>query len=60
VIFGWINRTVAIRHDRRRYLAGSSHDPPPQGLPPVARCWGKLARTFLDAVTVAAIYAFWL
>ena len=57
------NRAVPIRHDRRRYrerwrieaTIGRLKD-----FRRVATRYDKLARTFLDAVTLAAIYAFWL
>ena len=63
VIPGRNNRTVPIRHDRRRYrerwrieaTIGRLKD-----FRRVATRYDKLARTFLDAVTIAAIYAFWL
>ena len=63
MIPGRNNRTVPIRHDRRRYrerwrieaTIGRLKD-----FRRVATRYDKLARTFLDAVTIAAIYAFWL
>ena len=63
VIPGRSNRTVPIRHDRRRYrerwrieaTIGRLKD-----FRRVATRYDMLARTFLDAVTIAAIYAFWL
>ena len=63
VIPGRSNRTTPIRHDRRRYrerwrieaTIGRLKD-----FRRVATRYDKLARTFLDAVTIATIYAFWL
>jgi transposase len=63
VIPGRRNRTVPIRHDRRRYrerwrieaTIGRLKD-----FRRVATRYDKLARTFLDTVTLAAIHAFWL
>jgi transposase len=63
VIPGRNNRAIPIRHDRRRYrerwrieaTIGRLKD-----FRRVATRYDKLARTFLDAVTIAAIYAFWL
>ena len=57
------NRTVPIRHDQRRYrerwrieaAIGRLKD-----FRRIATRYDKLARTFLDAVTAATIYAFWL
>jgi transposase len=63
VIPGRNNRAVPIRHDRRRYrerwrieaTIGRLKD-----FRRVATRYDKLARTFLDAVTLATIYTFWL
>ncbi len=63
VIPGRSNRTVPIRHDKRRYrdrwrieaTIGRLKD-----FRRVATRYDKLARTFRDAVTLAAICAFWL
>lgn len=63
VIPGRNNRAIPIRHDRRRYrerwrieaTIGRLKD-----FRRVATRYDKLARTFLDAVTIATIYAFWL
>ena len=57
------NRTTPIRHDRRRYrerwrieaTIGRLKD-----FRRVATRYDKLARNFLDAVTIATIYTFWL
>jgi len=63
VIPGRRNRTVPTRHDKSRYrdrwrieaTIGRLKD-----FRRVATRYDKLARTCLDAVTLAAIYAFWL
>jgi transposase len=63
VIPGRRNRTAPIRHDRRRYrdrwrieaTIGRLKD-----FRRVATRYDKLARTFLDTVTLATIHAFWL
>ncbi len=63
VIPGRRHRTGKIRHDRKRYrerwrieaTIGRLKD-----FRRIATRYDKLARTFLDAVTLAAIYAFWL
>ena len=63
VIPGRSHRTVPIHNDRRRYrerwrieaTIGRLKD-----FRRVATRYDKLARTFLDAVTIAAIYGFWL
>jgi transposase len=63
VIPGRRNRTCPIRHDRRRYRARWRIEATIGRLKDfrrVATRYDKLARTFLDAVTLAAIYAFWL
>ena len=63
VIPGRSNRTVPIRHDRRRYRERCRIEATIGRLKNfrrVATRYDKLARTFLDAVTIAAIYTFWL
>ena len=63
VILGRRNRAVPVHLDRRRYperrrieaIMGRLKD-----LRRVATRYAKLARTFLDAVTLATSYAFWL
>lgn len=63
VIPGRSNRTVPIRHDRRRYRERWRIEATIGRLKNfrrVATRYDKLARTFLDAVTIAAIYTFWL
>jgi len=41
-------------------LADRGHDRAAEGLPPGGGRYDKLAHTFLDAITLAAIYALWL
>ena len=63
VIPGRSNRTVPIRHDRRRYRERWRIEATIGRLKNfrrVATRYDKLARTFLDAATIAATYAFWL
>ena len=63
VIPGRRNRTVPIRHDNRRYRERWRIEATICRLKDfrrVATRYDKLARTFLDAVTITAIYAFWL
>jgi len=63
VIPGRCNRTVPIRHDQRRYRERWRIEAAICRLKDfrrVATRYDKLARTFLDAVTISAIYAFWL
>lgn len=63
VIPGRRNRIRPIRHDKKRYrerwrieaAIGRLKD-----FRRIATRYDKLARTFLDAVTIAAIYMFWL
>ena len=61
VIPGRRNRTVPIRHDRHRYRDRrriEAHDGRLKDFRRVATRYDKLARTFLDTVTLAAIHAF--
>ena len=63
VIPGRCNRTVPVRHDRRRYRDRWRIEAAICRLKDfrrVATRYDKLARTFLDAVTLATIYTFWL
>lgn len=63
VIPGRSNRTKPIRHDKKRYrerwrieaTIGRLKD-----FRRVATRYDKLARTFLDTITIATIYMFWL
>jgi transposase len=63
IIPGRRNRAKPIRHDRRRYAERWRIEATICRLKDfrrVATRYDKLARTFLDAVTLATITAFWL
>ncbi len=57
------NRKRTIRYDKRplqRPAPDRERLLPPQGLPPVATRYDKLAANFLSGVALAAALAFWL
>ena len=63
IIPGRQNRTKPIRHDKKRYTQRWRIEATIGRLKDfrrVATRYDKLARTFKDAVTLAAIYMFWL